>query len=71
MKVAVVPMTQRLQKAWLRSTISDGDRVLYADAGSSVTAKVLQKWMARARYGVQRHRHWGPVGLLRYGQGLQ
>lgn len=71
MKVAVVPMTQRLQKALAAFHHLRGDRVLYADAGSSVTAKVLQKWMARARYGVQRHRHWGPVGLLRYGQGLQ
>ncbi len=49
MKVRVVPMTQRLQKALAAFRHLRGDRVLHADGGSSVTAKVLQKWMAQAQ----------------------
>jgi hypothetical protein len=45
-KVRVIPMTQRLQKALAAFRHLRGDRVPYADGGSSVTAKVLQKWMA-------------------------
>jgi integrase len=49
MKFRVVPMTARLRKALEANRHLRGDRVLYTDAGETVTAKVLQKWMARAQ----------------------
>ena len=51
MKVRVVPMTQRLQKALAAFRRLRGGRVLYADGGSSVTAKVLQNGWPRLSDG--------------------
>lgn len=65
MKYRVVPMTKRLQQALAAHRHLRGPRVLYTDAGESVTAKVLQKWMARAqqRAGL---RATGAIHLLRH-----
>lgn len=49
MKYRVVPMTKRLRAALTAHRHLKGDRVLYTDAGETVTAKVLQKWMAKAQ----------------------
>ncbi len=49
MRYRVVPMTKRLQHALAACRHLRGPRVLYTDAGETVTAKVLQKWMARAQ----------------------
>lgn len=49
MKYRVVPMTKRLQQALAAHRHLRGPRVLYTEAGETVTAKVLQKWMARAQ----------------------
>lgn len=49
MKYRVVPMTKRLQQALAAHRHLKGDRVLYTDDGETVTAKVLQKWMAKAQ----------------------
>lgn len=65
MKVRVVPMTQRLQKALAAFRHLRGDRVLYADGGSSVTAKVLQKWMAQAQRRANL-RATGAIHILRH-----
>lgn len=65
MKVRVVPMTQRLQKALAAFRHLRGDRVLYADGGSTVTAKVLQKWMARAQRRANL-RATGAIHILRH-----
>lgn len=50
MKYRVVPMTRRLHRALTAHRHLRGPRVLYSDAGETVTAKVLQKWMARAQH---------------------
>ncbi|HEY5376446.1 MAG TPA: site-specific integrase [Polyangiaceae bacterium] len=65
MTVRVVPMTQRLQKALAAFRHFRGDRVLYADGGSSVTAKVLQKWMAQAQRRANL-RATGAIHILRH-----
>jgi len=65
MKTRVVPMTQRLQKALTAFRHLRGDRVLYADSGESVTAKVLQKWMARAQRRANL-RATGAIHILRH-----
>lgn len=49
MKYRVVPMTKRLLKALTAHRHLRGERVLYADKGKPVSAKVLQKWMVRAQ----------------------
>lgn len=49
MEYRVVPMTTRLKEALAAHRHLKGDRVLYTDEGETVTAKVLQKWMARAQ----------------------
>lgn len=49
MKYRVVPMTKRLREALAAHRHLKGDRVLYTDAGETVTAKVLQKWMFKAQ----------------------
>lgn len=49
MKYRVVPMTKRLRVALTAHRHLKGDRVLYTDAGETVTAKVLQKWMFKAQ----------------------
>lgn len=50
MKYRVVPMTRRLHRALTAHRHLRGPRVLYTDAGETVTAKVLQKWMVRAQH---------------------
>ncbi len=50
MKYRVVPMTRRLHRALTAHRHLRGPRVLYTDAGETVTAKVLQKWIARAQH---------------------
>jgi integrase len=61
----VVPMTTRLREVLARHKHLRGERVLYTDAGETATAKVLQKWMARAqkRAGL---RASGALHLLRH-----
>jgi site-specific recombinase XerD len=49
MKMRVVPMTKRLREILTAHRHLRGDRVLYTDAGETVTAKVLQKWMKKAQ----------------------
>jgi integrase len=49
MEYRVVPMTTRLKEALAEHRHLKGDRVLYTDDGETVTAKVLQKWMAKAQ----------------------
>lgn len=49
MKFRVVPMTTRLKAALTAQRHLRGERVLYTDAGETVTAKVLQKWMLKAQ----------------------
>src|SRR5438552_761083 len=49
MRYRVVPSTKRLQKALTGCRHLRGDRVLYADDGSTVTAKILQRWMVAAQ----------------------
>lgn len=65
MKYRVVPMTKRLQAALQAHRHLRGERVLYADDGTEVTAKVLQRWMARAqrRAGL---RATGALHILRH-----
>ncbi len=65
MKFRVVPMTKRLQLALQAHRHLRGDRVLYTDDGSTVTAKVLQKWMTKAqkRAGL---RATGALHILRH-----
>jgi len=65
MKYRVVPMTKRLARALSAHRHLRGERVLYADDGKSVSAKVLQKWMARAqkRAGL---RALGAMHILRH-----
>lgn len=65
MKYRVVPMTKRLQQALAAHRHLRGPRVLYTDAGATVTAKVLQKWMAAAqrRAGL---RATGALHILRH-----
>jgi hypothetical protein len=41
MRYRVVPLTKRLQKALTVCRHLRGDRVLYADDGNTVTAKIL------------------------------
>ncbi len=53
MKFRVVPLTRRLHDALAANRHLRGDRVLYTDAGETVTAKVLQKWMSRAQKRAQ------------------
>ena len=47
MEYRVVPMTRRLKDALAAHRHLKGERVLYTDHGETVTAKVLQKWMAK------------------------
>lgn len=65
MKYRVVPMTKRLLKALTAHRHLRGERVLYADEGKPVSAKVLQKWMVRAqkRAGL---RATGALHILRH-----
>jgi len=49
MKYRVVPMTKRLLKALAAHRHLRGERVLYAEDGKPVSAKVLQKWIAKAQ----------------------
>jgi integrase len=65
MKYRVVPMTKRLQRVLAAHRHLRGPRVLYTDAGETVTAKVLQRWMARAqkRAGL---RATGALHILRH-----
>ncbi len=65
MKYRVVPMTKRLQQALAAHRHLRGERVLYTDAGETVTAKVLQKWMAKVqkRAGL---RATGALHILRH-----
>lgn len=49
MEARVVPMTQRLLQALKDNDHLVGDRVLYSTEMDRVTAKVIQKWMARAQ----------------------
>jgi integrase len=64
-KYRVVPLTQRLQKALTANRHLRGPRVLYTDDGATVTAKVLQKWMARAQKRAQL-RAGGALHILRH-----
>ncbi|MGZ5372555.1 MAG: tyrosine-type recombinase/integrase, partial [Aeromicrobium sp.] len=61
----VVPLTKRLQAALAAHRHLRGDRVLYSDEGTSVTAKVLQNWMTRAqrRAGLRAN---GAMHILRH-----
>ena len=65
MKYRVVPMTRRLQRVLAAHRHLRGPRVLYTDAGETVTAKVLQRWMGRAqkRAGL---RATGALHILRH-----
>ena len=65
MDYRVVPLTRRLRDVLTSVRHLKGDRVLYTDAGESVTAKVLQKWTAKAqkRAGL---RATGALHLLRH-----
>ncbi|RMH36311.1 MAG: site-specific integrase [Deltaproteobacteria bacterium] len=65
MECRVVPMTARLRAALARHRHLIGDRVLYTDAGAPVTAKVLQKWMAKAQRRAKL-RATGGMHLLRH-----
>lgn len=49
LKFRVVSLTKRLQAALASNRHLPGERVLYSDETPSVTAKVLQKWMAKAQ----------------------
>lgn len=49
MKVRVIPMTRRLREALAAHRHLRGNRILYSDDGATVTAKVLQKWIAKAQ----------------------
>jgi integrase len=65
LKYRVVPLTKRLQAALTAHRHLRGDRVLYSDEGTSVTAKVLQNWMTRAqrRAGLRAN---GAMHILRH-----
>lgn len=65
MEYRVVPMTQRLREALQAHRHLRGERVLYTDSGESVTAKVLQRWMAKAqrRAGLRAN---GAIHILRH-----
>ncbi|MCP4447768.1 MAG: tyrosine-type recombinase/integrase [Myxococcales bacterium] len=49
MEARVVPMTQKLRRALKDNDHLVGDRILYSEEMAQVTAKVIQKWMARAQ----------------------
>lgn len=49
MKYRVVPLTERLCRALAANRHLRGPRVLYTDAGKTVTAKVVARWMAKAQ----------------------
>ncbi len=49
MEARFVPMTSRLKQALKDNEHLVGERVLYSEEMSQVTAKVIQKWMARAQ----------------------
>jgi integrase len=49
LRYRVIPLTHRLSDALVAHRHLRGNRVLYADNGEPVTAKVLQKWMAKAQ----------------------
>ena len=65
LKYRVVPLTKRLQAALASNRHLRGERVLYSDETPSVTAKVLQKWMAKAqrRAGLRAN---GALHILRH-----
>ncbi len=65
MKSRVVPMTTRLREALTAHRHLRGARVLYTDDGQPVTAKVLQKWMARAQQ-LAKLRGTGGLHILRH-----
>jgi len=65
MKSRVVPMTARLKEALAAHRHLRGDRVLYTDEGVPVTAKVLQKWMAKAQKQENLRGHGG-LHILRH-----
>lgn len=58
-------MTTRLRDASAKQRHLRGERVLYTDEGETVTAKVLQKWMARAQKRAQL-RGTGAIHILRH-----
>jgi integrase len=65
MEYRVIPMTKRLREALQAHRHLRGERVLYTDEGETVTAKVLQRWMAK----VQRRaglRSTGAIHILRH-----
>ena len=64
-KYRVVPMTNRLCAALTAHRHLRGPRVLYTDEGESVTAKVLQKWIAKAQRRADL-RHTGAIHVLRH-----
>ncbi len=53
MECRVVPMTARLRACVQKNRHLIGARLLYTDRGQQVTAKVLQKWLARAQRRAQ------------------
>lgn len=65
MEYRVIPMTKRLREALQAHRHLRGERVLYTDKGETVTAKVLQLWMAKAqrRAGL---RSTGAIHILRH-----
>jgi integrase len=65
MECRSVPMTKRLRAALSANRHLVGDRVLYTDAGESVTAKVLANWMAKAQRRADL-RATGGLHLLRH-----
>lgn len=65
MECRVVPMTARLRACVQKNRHLIGERLLYTDSGEQVTAKVLQKWLARAQRRAQL-RATGGIHLLRH-----
>lgn len=65
MEYRVIPMTKRLREVLQAHRHLRGERVLYTDEGETVTAKVLQRWMAKAqrRAGL---RSTGAIHILRH-----
>ena len=61
----VVPLTNRLTDALTACRHLRGERVLYADSGETVTAKVLQKWMAKVQKRAQL-KATGALHILRH-----
>jgi integrase len=64
-KYRVVPMTTRLRDALTAHRHLRGPRVLYTDEGETVTAKVLQNWVAKAQRRAEL-KHTGALHILRH-----